>query len=217
MKTVIKKIRFILILGSLIQGSVVDAHTIIRAEDTPRKYIKAEEIEKNQFRFSECSGDIESLQCEELEGITRTYSRKEIKKLADMNERYAYYAAGADVVIGVASLYFGLIIGAKATAAYYAGAGISLDGGVAAVGGTLYGVPSGAAVGTGITVALDALDPFVHRDMSIAYEEIIGVASDSNLEDVEAVEVEGNIMLEIEDIEFEQLKSKIIDQLQELD
>ncbi|MDD0853080.1 hypothetical protein HBN50_08230 [Halobacteriovorax sp. GB3] len=212
------KIQKLLVIYSLLMCSLVDARTLIKAEETKYRYIVTQRLENGLYEFSECAGEyLEELSCSRLPGINRAYSAREIKSLADMNERQAYYAAGADVAIVAASLYFGMILAAKATAAYYVAAGASLDGGVAAIGGVLGGTSSGGAVSSVVTISVDALDPFVHRDVSIALEEVIGIASDSNLEDVEAKEYGEDVIVEIEDINYDQLKNKIISQLEDLD
>lgn len=205
------------ILSSLLISNLAVSRTLITAEETAYKYIRAIEVSNGQYQFTECYGELEGMKCSEIEGLKRTYSTREIKKLANMNTRHAYYATGSGVALVAASLYFGLILGAKASAAYYVGAGASLDGGVAAAGGAVFGLPAGAATGGAITSAVDELDPFVHRDMSIAYEVVIDIADESNLEDVEAIVGDDYVIVEIEDINFNQLKNKIISQLKDLD
>lgn len=217
MITFAPKLKKIALTGVLLLSQLNQASTLIKAEETPYKYIKATEITNNRYIFEECHGNEQGLSCRNLFSDYRTFSSSDIKKLADMNGRHALYAAGADVAILAFSVYLGLIAGAKATAAYYIGTGASLDGGVAAVGGFLFGAPSGTALGTTLAAGLDELDPFVHRDMSIALEEVIGVADPDDLDDVNAQRRRDGMTVEIEDINFNQLKDKIVSQLQDLD
>lgn len=217
MKNLAPKLKKTILTGVLLLSQINQAATFIQGEETPYKYIKATEIVNDRYLFEECYGNSRDLKCRNLFSDYRTFARSDIKKMADMNGRQAIYAAGADVAILAVSAYLGLIIGAKATAAYYIGTGVSLDGGVAAVGGFLYGAPSGTAVGTTLAAGLDELDPFVHRDMSIALEQVIGVADSDDLDDVEARQIDEGMIVEIEDINFDQLKDKIIGQLEDLD
>lgn len=216
MKNLTPKLKKILFTGVLLLAQLNHASTFIQAEETPYKYIKATEIVNDRYLFEECVGNSRELKCRNLFSDYRTFARSDIKKMADMNGRHALYAAGANVAILAVSAYLGLIIGAKATAAYYIGTGVSLDGGVAAVGGFLFGAPSGTALGTTLAAGLDELDPFVHRDMSIALEQVIGVADKGDLDDVEARQIDEGMIVEIEDINFEQLKDKIKSQLEDL-
>ncbi|WP_412474131.1 hypothetical protein [Halobacteriovorax sp. YZS-1-1] len=217
MKNLSPKLKKTILTGVLLLSQINYAATFIKAEETAFKYIKATEIVNDRYIFEECHGNREELKCRNLFSDYRTFARSDIKKMADMNGRHALYAAGADVAILAVSAYLGLIIGAKATAAYYIGTGVSLDGGVAAAGGFFFGAPTGTAAASAMAAGLDELDPFVHRDMSIALEQVIGVADEDDLDDVEAQRRKEGMIVEIEDINFDQLKNKIKGQLEDLD
>ena len=125
-------------------------------------------------------------------------------------------AGAADVGIIALSLYLGMIGASYATASYYTAAGASLDGGVAAVGGFFFGVPTGAATASSVTIAASDLDPFMHRDISLAMKEVIGIADKGDLDDIEAEMNDYGTVVEIEDIDYDRLAHKLRAQLMDL-
>lgn len=195
----------------------VFAVTYIQGEETKHKFIKAEEVRSGEYSFYECEVQKSSkLNCYPLFKDDRTFRRYQLRELVEENERNTVYAGVADVGIIAASLFFGWILAAKASAAYYVAAGASLDGGVAAAGGAVFGTPAGVAVSGTLTTAVDALDPFVHRDVSIALEDVMDEASEDDLEDVEARQYRDGRLVIVEDVNFMQLKNKIVSQLSSL-
>lgn len=204
-------------LFSLLLTFEANAVTYIQAQETMNRFLKVKEVASGEYSFEVCEQKNKKLICKPLLEDQKTFRRFQIRELVEMNERHMAYAATADVAIVAASLFFGWILAAKATAAYYIGAGVSLDGGVAAVGGALYGTPSGIAASSTIIIALDELDPFVHRDLSIALEHSLDEADPDDLEDVEARKYEDGVLVVIEDISFNQLVDKIKSQLRSLD
>jgi hypothetical protein len=208
-----------IIIALSLFATQIFATTYIQAENTKGKYIRANEVQSGEYSFEECVEPKKKggeLKCSKLFKDGRTFRRYQLREVVERNERNMYKAAAADVVIVAASLYFGWILAAKASAAYYVAAGYSLDGGVAAAGGAIVGTPAGSAFAATVTVAVDELDPFVHRDMSIAIEDVMDEASKGDLEDVEAEKYRDGKLVVIEDIDYSQLKKKMIAQLEDV-
>lgn len=207
------KIRITLIIASLLATHLF-ATTYIQAEESEGKYIRAREVQTGEYLFEECFEQKNNqIACKGLFSDDRTFRRFQLKEIVEENERNAVYAGVADVAIIAASLYFGWILAAKASAAYYVAAGYSLDGGVAAAGGALVGTPAGTAFASAVTISIDNLNPFVHRDLSIAVEQVMDIADEDDLEDVESKKHRDGTLVVIEDLNYDQLKKKMIAQL----
>lgn len=208
-----------IIIALSLFATQIFATTYIQAENTAGKYIRANEVQTGEYSFEECvepKKKSDALKCSPLFADKRTFRRYQLREVVEKNERNMYAAAAADVAIVAASLFVGWILAAKASAAYYVAAGYSLDGGVAAAGGAIVGTPAGSAFAATVTVAVDELDPFVHRDMSIALEQAMDEASRGDLDDVEAEKYRDGTLVVIEDIDYKQLKKKIIAQLEDV-
>lgn len=205
------------LIATILLGQATTADTLIRAEDTEGKYIKAVELENKRYQFFEC---IEStngqLECSPFFNENKSFSKQDIYDLSRQNRRNAMIAGAADVGIIALSLYLGMIGASYATASYYTAAGASLDGGVAAVGGFFFGVPTGAATASSVTIAASDLDPFMHRDISLAMKEVIGIADKGDLDDIEAEMNDYGTVVEIEDIDYDRLAHKLRAQLMDL-
>jgi len=217
MKETIKNLVGKTLIATLLFGQVTIADTLIQAEDTQGKFIKAVELDNGRYRFFECSQhNQQDLDCTSLFSDKRTFSRANIYNLSRINRRNAIIAGVADVGIIALSLYLGVVGAAYGSAAYYTAAGASLDGGVAAVGGVVFGAPTGGAVASGITISARELDPFMHRDISLAMKEVIQMADEDELDDIEAQVKDYGTVVTIEDISYEHLVNKLKSQLQDL-
>lgn len=192
-----------LVMGILM---TLNANAImILGEETPGKFLRATEV-LDGYKFETCRIVEDTADCKPIFNGT-TFTRSELDDLSDRNARYALYAAGGDVVAVVGGFFAGLYVGVTV---------LAYDGAALAAASFLYGGTTGTALGTTATIALDNLDPFVHRDTSIAYEAIIGTADEGDLEDVDAFNVEGDLALVIEDITFTQLEDKFKSQLADI-
>ena len=216
MKETIKKLMSKTLITTLLFSQVTIADTLIQAEDTQGKYIKAVELDDNRYRFLECTEINQELDCTSLFNDQRTFSRSDIYKLSRRNRRNAIIAGVADVGILAISLYLGVVGAAYGSAAYYTAAGASLDGGVAAVGGFIFGAPTGGAAAAGVTIAASDLDPFMHRDISLAMKEVIQMADEDELDDIEAQVKDYGTVVQIEDISYDRLVHKLKSQLEDL-
>lgn len=183
-----------------------NAHAvIIKAEDTSNQFIRATE-QADGYVFTQCKVVQDNEECSPLFNGVK-FSRSELNDLSDQNARYALYAAVGDG----AAIVGGFVVGLYAGLAF-----LSYNGAALAAGAFLYGGVPGAATGIAADFAFDDLDPFVHRDTSIAYDAIIGVADSGDLEDVDSFEINDELVVVIEDINFDQLKDKVQGQLADL-
>ena len=216
MKTRLKDLIAKTLITTLFISNVTIADTLIQAEDTPGKYIKAVELENQRYKFFECIEINQDLKCSDLFEKERTFSRNQIYQLSRQNRRNAIIAGVADVGVIALSLYLGVIGAAYGSAAYYTAAGASLDGGVAAVGGFIFGAPVGGATAASVTIAASDLDPFMHRDISLAMKEVIQMADEDELDDIEAQVKDYGTVVKIEDINYDRLVYKLKSQLEEI-
>lgn len=178
---------------------------VIQAEESPGQFIRATETVAG-YTFEQCQVIQDSEKCYPIFNGT-TFSRSELDDLSDRNARYAIYAVAGDG----AAIVGGFVVGLYAGLAF-----LSYNGAALAAGAFLYGgVPAGTA-GAASTIAFDNLDPFVHRDTSIAYDAIIGTADEDDLEDVDSYVLDNELAVVIEDINFRQLEKKIKGQLADI-
>lgn len=202
------KLLFSFLIFLNLSGNELFAVTYIKAEDTNARYIKVSETDNRDYFFEECS----SLTCTPLFDELQTFTAREIDSLIHRNRRQIAYAAAGDVVLIAASIAIGWIVAAKAGVYVYAAKGFSLEG-VGAASAAIYGTPSGGAVaGTTVTL-IDNLDPFIHRDVSIAFKNILNIASEKDLRAVDSEDYEDGTLVVIEDLNYAQLKEKIVSQL----
>jgi len=178
---------------------------IIQAEESPGKFIRAKEVISG-YTFETCKVLGNSEQCSPMYNGT-VFQRSELNDLSDRNARYALYAVAGDTAAVVGGFFAGMYAGLFV---------LAYDGAALAAASFLYGGTTGLAAGTTATFALDDLDPFVHRDTSIAYDAIIGVADEGDLEDVDSFTLNGELALIVEDLNFRQLENKLRGQLADI-
>jgi len=190
--------------------------TIIVGEEEKTKFLKVDQVGEN-YQFSECMGSYSNPVCEPLFDGNITFTRWDIKEMAEEKYEDALLAGAADVGIIIGAAIGGLLLGAKATVlwATTSTTAISLDGGVAAAGGFLVSV--GTTTTAGIAeVAFDALDPFVHRDAAIAASAIVDDADEGDLDDVDAEVVNGEKVVFIEDVKYSQVRDTFKGMLEDI-
>ncbi len=188
--------------------------TIIVGEDEKDRFLKINQIGENYY-FLECQGSYENPQCDSMFDIPMVFSKWDIKELVSEKYEDAVLAGVADVGVVVGAAIGGLLLGAQATVVWAVGAGASLDGGVAAVGGFM--VSMGTTTGAGVaTIAIDALDPFVHRDAAIAAKAIIDDADEGDLDDVDGRVINGEKVVFIEDVKYSQVRETFHSMLKEI-
>lgn len=182
---------------------------MIQAQETPDKFIKTTEL-LNGYTFQECQSESEEIVCSPLLNSS-IFLRSELNQISDQNARYVLYSTVGDGAAIVGGFFIGMYAGLFGAAAYlgYHGAPLALSA-------FLYGALPGTIAGAGSTLSLDVLDPFIYRDTSIAFDAVIGIADEDDLEDVEAYEIDDELVVVIEDINFKQLKSKVIRHLKSI-
>lgn len=178
---------------------------VIQAEESPGQFIRSTETAAG-YKFSQCQVIQDREKCYPIFNGT-TFSRAELNDLSDRNARYSIYAVAGDG----AAIVGGFVVGLYAGLAF-----LSYNGAALAAGAFLYGGVPGGTAGVASTFAFDDLDPFVHRDTSIAYDAIIGTADEDDLEDVDSYVLNNEIAVVIEDISFEQLEDKLKGQLADI-
>jgi len=180
---------------------------IIKAEETEGRFLKINETD-NGYQVKTCELMLDTLKCDPLFGENVYFSRADLDGVSSQNYRNSLYAVAGDVGAVVAGFvvwtYVGLGVGMYLLA--YDGAALACG---AFLTGTVPGVITGAAAGA----AFDALDPFVHRDLGIAFDAAIETADESDLEDVDSHYVQDELAIVIEDINYTQLEDKFIGQL----
>ncbi|MEE3079345.1 MAG: hypothetical protein VX341_08430 [Bdellovibrionota bacterium] len=185
---------------------------IIYGEETPDMYIKVTEY-RGKYIFDECEGLIEENKCFPLLG-NMEFTREEINRLS--NDKYV--DGSLTVALNGVSLFGGAIFGAlkgvKIATKFYRKRGYSMDGCPNCI-GVVGSVPGAGAVGIAQAI-IDDLDPFIDYDLGKAYEAAIGIASEGDLEDIEARKEENELVVTVEDVNFMQLREKIYTQLLEV-
>ncbi len=181
---------------------------LIQAEDSPMHFIKIENLKfSTKYKVETCkySKMLDKLNCEPMFEKNQYITRTDLKKLANQNLRNAGLALVADFAVPAVLAYIGGMAGLGLGVILYGSEGAA----VAAIG--FLGGVSGLSLGAGLNFYLAELDPFMHRDISIAYE----AAGDmtNNLDDVDAYELNNNTVVVIEDISFEKLTKKLQSQI----
>ncbi|EQC44792.1 hypothetical protein [Bacteriovorax sp. Seq25_V] len=180
---------------------------IIKAEETEGKFLKVDETERG-YQVKTCDLMMDSMKCEPLFGEDVYFSRADLDSVSSQNYRNSLYAVVGDVGAVVA----GFVIGS------YVGLGVGMyilayDGAALACGAFLTGTVPGVITGAAAGAAFDALDPFIHRDLGIAFDAAIETADESDLDDVDSHYVQDELAIVIEDINYNQLEDKFIGQL----
>ncbi|MCO4754166.1 MAG: hypothetical protein KC478_06775 [Bacteriovoracaceae bacterium] len=185
---------------------------IIKGEDSRDHFLQVKTVGEG-FYFLECKGSLNNPTCDSFYPIPITFSKSEIEDMAYDKELDMYLAAGADVLIVLAAIRAPMVA-AQAEIAWAVSAGYSLEG----IGATS-ALVTGISVTPGLastTMLVDALDPFVHRDLSLSLDAIAGNADFGDLDDLDAEDYGVERVLTIEDVETSQVKksfTKLLDEL----
>lgn len=197
---------FILLFSQLTQA------VVIKGEDSSDHFIVTEEL-NGKYTFLECYGSLDNYveqRCSSVFATPQFFSKEEIESMAFKKGLHALGAAGADIGIAVASVFFA-VAAAKVEIAWAISAGYSLEGGVGAVSFIIGGAASTTTATTSMIV-VDALDPFVHRDLGLALDSVIGEADYGDLDDLDAYMSKTGQVVQVEDV----LTSQIVESFRDM-
>ena len=202
-----------LILALCALSFTLNSHAlIIQGEESYDHFLQVKaNASGDQYSFYECTGPFDNFVCTNFYSDEATFSKAEIEKMAKKKKTHMYLAVGADIAILIAAIR-APILGAKLEQAWAVNAGYNLEGGVGVVsfiGTGLFVSP--AIVSTG--AIFDALDPFVHRDLSLSLDAIVGNADFGDLDDIEARDLSFDRLVTIEDVTTDQVKESFMKML----
>lgn len=205
----------ILLLTILLLSTAANA-LIIKGEESDNNFIQVREV-GDKYYFLNCEGSFKEYSCDGFYSIPMTFSAEEIRSMANDKDTDMYLAAGADVALIIAAFYVLPISAMNAEIAWAVRHGHSLDGGVGGASALIALMGGGAAVTTA-EIAIDSLDPFVHRDLSLSLSTIVGETDHGDLDDLDAIEVKLDQVVTIEDVTTSQVKKsfkKLLDEFVE--
>ena len=198
----IKAIATLLSLAFCLNASAL----VIKGEESSDHFVIAERLNQD-FYFLECKGSYQDYICDSFYEVPVTFSNNDIKMMASDKMVDAYLAVLADVGVVAAAVAFPFIA-AKLEVAYFSGVlGLSSEG-VGAI--SAYAGAGAGAVGAPTSmISFDALDPFVHRDLSLSLSAIINEVDFGELDDIDGKETELGLEVTVEDVRTSQIIKSI--------
>lgn len=200
-----------LILALCALSFTLNSHAlIIQGEESYEHFLQVK-AEGDRYAFYDCAGPFDNFVCKNFYSDEATFSKTDIEKMAKKKKTHMYLAVGADIALLIAAIR-APVLGAKLEQAWAVSAGYNLEGGVGVVSFVGTGLfVSPAIVSTG--AIFDALDPFVHRDLSLSLDAIIGNADFGDLDDIEAQDLSFDRLVTIEDVTTDQVKESFMKML----
>lgn len=179
---------------------MLKAALFIKGEESSDTFIQAIQKEDTYY-FLECRGSYTNYSCRPVNDKVYYLTRDEVESMASSKRVDVGLATVANLSGFYGLIKYSMIFGAKASIKYYAGY-TARD---AAIGGVGIGLVAGTGLATTLSVFVDALDPFVHRDLALALDASTNNITRSDLEDIEAEGVDGITVVEVESLVTEQI------------
>ena len=201
------------ILLSLLVSFQVQA-VLVKAEFTHDRFIKIEQIsQSHKYKIETCEY-MEIMKCYPLFENDTFITQQALNELSSKNYLYSGLALASDIAIPALLIYFGsisalgVVVHLSRTGALITGHGAANAGYAAA-----FGTAPTTILSAGLVYNLDELDPFMHRDMSLAYNAATEMVNQDDLDDLDAYQLNKDTVVIIEGIDFKKLTSKIKSQI----